>query len=181
MDQSESNKKESVEVVLPKRSFSMEFFVGLFALVSLAAAAYLSVNLGGLEIFGHGDSYLVEARFDNISGLEKGASVEAAGVKIGEVINISFEDPVAVVTMRIRHEKIRADDIVAIRTKGIIGDKYVKISRGGSDEFLEEGDEIMDTESVVDIEDLIGKIVHNFSGDNESEDATEDEATSEKL
>jgi phospholipid/cholesterol/gamma-HCH transport system substrate-binding protein len=60
--------------------------------------------------------------------------------------------------------KLRDDDIAAIRTKGIIGDRYVKISRGSSDIYVEPGQRITETESVVDFEDIIGKIIHNIGG-----------------
>ena len=152
------------EVVLPKRSFSVEFFVGLFALVALACAAYLSMGLGDVELFGS-NKYNLYAEFDNISGLQLGASVEVAGVKVGEVTKIFLEDPLAVVQLRIEPTlRIREDDVISIRTKGIIGDRYVKISRGSSDELIPEEGRITETESIVDIEDIIGKIVHNLGG-----------------
>jgi len=169
MGQSESNNSEEVKVTLPKRSLNVEFVVGVFSLFAMLAVAYLCVNLGGLDLM-PGRSYVVNAVFDNISGLEKGASVEIAGVKIGTVVDIKLADPEAVVSMKIDQEKIRVDDIAAIRTKGIIGDRYVKITRGASDEYVENGGEIIDTESVVDIEDIIGKLVHSFSGDEKSGD-----------
>lgn len=168
MDQSGSNNREGGapqpgSVVLPRRAFTVEFVVGLFALASLAAFAYLAVGLGGIN-FGAGD-YHVFAEFDNISGLEKGASVEIAGVKIGEVVGIDFRDPNAIIKLRIDGDvKIKSDDIASIRTKGIIGDRYVKISRGASEQYLQQNETIIDTESVVDLEDIIGKIVHNLSG-----------------
>ena len=173
MDRLESNNREATErqqeaMVLPKRSFTIEFVVGLFALASLAAAGYLAVGLGGVE-FG-GSNYHIFAEFDNISGLEKGASVEIAGVKIGEVVDITFHDPAAMVKLRIDGNiKIKNDDIASIRTKGIIGDRYVKISRGSSDQYLPADGTIIDTEPVVDIEDVIGKIVHNLSGGDNNE------------
>lgn len=166
MVQSESS---NVERVIPKRSYGVEFVVGLFTVISLAAIAYLSVNLAGMEIFGSGDAYKINAQFDNISGLENGASVEIAGVKIGNVVGIHLDKDnpdVAEVEMRIDGVGIKSDDIASIRTKGIIGDRYVKITRGGSEEYLHDGDTIMDTESVVDIEDLVGKLIHNFSSDD---------------
>ena len=97
-----------------------------------------------------------------------GASVEIAGVQIGEVSGIDLKDPVARITLRLdRSVQIKDDDIASIRTKGIIGDRYVKISRGASSNHIPEGGLVVDTESVVDIEDIIGKIVHNLSGDKE--------------
>lgn len=168
MDQSESNNKKAGKVEIPARTFTVEFFVGLFAIFGIGAVAYLCVGLGGLKI-GGGNSYEVIAEFDNISGLEKGASVEVAGVPIGEVADIRLKDPIAQVVMLIEKGiKLRDDDIISIRTKGIIGDRYVKVSRGASETFIANGGIATETESVVDIEDLIGKFVHNF-GNEETE------------
>ena len=76
----------------------------------------------------------------------------------------------AIVSMKIKNGiKLLDDDIASIRTKGIIGDRYVKISRGGSDMLIKEGDTITETESVVDIEDIIGKIVHSLGNDDEED------------
>ena len=153
--------------VVPRRSFTIEFFVGLFSLCALFAAGYLSVGLGGLEI-GTSDTYYIEAEFENISGLKTGASVEIAGVRVGEVSSISLEDPLAIVRLKMDNTvQVRDDDIVSIRTKGIIGDRYVKITRGASDMFIEADGRIVETESVVDIEDIIGKIIHQFGDDGD--------------
>ena len=167
MDQSKSNSsqatKASESVPQPKRSFSVEFFVGLFTLAGVAACGYLAIGLGNLR-FSHADEYIVFAEFDNISGLKAGASVEIAGVPIGEVSAIDLKDPVARIALRISKTiKLRDDDIAAIRTKGIIGDRYVKISRGASAQDISENGTMTETESVVDIEDVIGKLVHSFS------------------
>ena len=171
MDQSKfNNQGGSTALAVPKRSFSLEFFVGLFAMAGVGAAAYLAVGLAGLELSSR-DTYLIYAEFDNISGLKYGASVEIAGVPIGEVSDISLKDPVAKVTLKLnRSVKLKDDDIESIRTKGIIGDRYVKISRGGSDKYIEEGGTMTETESVIDIEDVIGKVVHSLSGDKEDEE-----------
>lgn len=174
MDQSESNSstastKSALDLKPPRRGFTLELMVGVFAILGVAAAGYLSVGLGGLELMSS-DDYVVYAEFDNISGLKKGASVEIAGVQIGSVANITLKDPAALVEMRLyRTVKLRDDDIASIRTKGIIGDRYVKISRGGSDNFVGEGQTVTDTESVVDIEDIIGKVVHSLGGDKDEE------------
>jgi len=154
---------------VPKRSFSLEFFVGVFAMAGVGAAAYLAVGLAGLE-FGTSDKYEIFAEFDNISGLKYGASVEIAGVPIGTVSNIALKDPVARITLKLdKATQIKDDDIASIRTKGIIGDRYVKISRGASDKYIEPGGTMVETESVVDIEDVIGKVVHSLTGDKDEE------------
>lgn len=165
MDQSESAKQkdgDSFQYRVPKRSFTVEFFVGVFAICAFAATGYLATGLGEIKI-GTSNTYAIEAEFDNISGLKNGASVEIAGVRIGEVADIFLEDPLAIVRLEIENDtRICSDDILSIRTKGIIGDRYVKVSRGACETFIEENGRVIETESVVDIEDLIGKFVHQM-------------------
>ena len=157
------------ELKLPRRSFSIEFFVGLFTLAAVAAAGYLAIGLGELKLFAS-DRYTIFAEFDNISGLQHGASVEIAGVPIGQVTKIDLKDPAAIVTLElIKSVQIRDDDIASIRTKGIIGDRYVKISRGASEKMIPVGGTMTETESVVDIEDVIGKFVHSLGSDKDEE------------
>lgn len=165
---------------LPPRTFTLEFLVGAFTLVGVAAVGYLAVGLGGLD-FMSASKYTVIAQFDNISGLKYGASVEIAGVPIGEVTNIKLEDPAALVTLKISQDiKLRDDDIASIRTKGIIGDRYVKISRGASEKYIPEGGLMTETESVVDIEDIIGKIVHSLSGEKDEDPKEKTDSTKEQ-
>lgn len=168
MDQSKSsNVTDSSRLTVPKRTLSMEFFVGVFTIVGVAAAGYLAVGLAGVQI-GPSNQYVIYAEFDNISGLKYGASVEIAGVPIGEVADITLKDPAAIVTLRLNNSiQIRDDDIASIRTKGIIGDRYVKISRGSSAKFIPAGGTIVETESVIDIEDVIGKVVHSLTGEKD--------------
>lgn len=170
MDQSTSNsesKEDNNEIKVPKRSLSTEFFVGIFTLLGVAAAGYQAIGLGGLE-FNSSNRYEIYAEFDNISGLKTGAPVEIAGVPIGEVSTIKLKDPEALVTLRLNKDiQIFDDDIASVRTQGIIGDRYVKISRGASDIVIEPGETIIETESVIDIEDIIGKIVHSIGGDDD--------------
>jgi len=168
MDQSKSNNASAgVQLVVPKRTFNAEFLVGLFTLAGVATSGYLAVGLAGLEL-SSSDKYIINAEFDNVSGLKYGASVEIAGVPIGEVTSIVLNDPMAIVTLKIRNTvKISDDDIASIRTKGIIGDRYVKISRGSSTKIIEPGGKMTETESVVDIEDVIGKVIHSLSGDKD--------------
>lgn len=183
MDRSESNENKPTaptppRIELPKRSFSLEFYVGLFTLAGLLAVAWLAMGLGGLELLGS-RKYEVVAKFSNVSGLQEGASVEIGGVPVGMVSDISLGDPDALVTLRLDGKvQIRDDDIISIRTKGIIGDRYVKISRGSSDVFVKPGATInYGTESVVDIEDLIGKLVHNFTSGKDSGEESGDKSS----
>lgn len=181
MDQSKFNKAEpSTQLTVPRRTFSLELFVGLFAAAGVAAAAYLAVGLAGLEL-GEGNNYTIYAEFDNISGLKYGASVEIAGVPIGVVSDIILKDPAAKVALKLtRAVKIKDDDIASIRTKGIIGDRYVKISRGASEDYIPEGGTMLETESVIDIEDVIGKVVHSLTGDKDEDGDKKDDTKDEK-
>jgi len=102
------------------------------------------------------------AKFESVSGLTKGAQVEMAGVKIGEVhsITLDLEEQVAVVELRINNEIELTDDVIAsVKTAGLIGDKYISVSPGGSDKILHEGDTISETEPAIDLEALISKYV----------------------
>ena len=141
------------------KKFNIELTVGLFLLAGFFCFAYLSVNLGGIELFGS-HSYRVVARFDSVAGLKKGASVEISGVKIGKVNNIGLEDEQALVEIFIDiGVELQEDVIASIKTQGVIGDKYIRILPGGSEDLIADGGEIFETESAIDIEELISKYV----------------------
>ena len=136
-----------------------EISVGLFMILGMFCLVYLSVNLGSVELFGS-DVYTITARFGSIEGLEPGASVEIAGVPVGKVKQISLDEDNALVKMEIKKgTKITDDTIASIRTKGMIGDKFVKLSPGGSEDLLEDSDFLMDTESAISLEELISKYI----------------------
>jgi len=136
-----------------------EVSVGLFMIMGMACLVYLSVNLGGVELFGS-NAYTIRAVFGSIEGLEPGASVEIAGVPVGKVRSITLEENNARVDMEIKNgTQISDDTIASIRTKGVIGDKFVKLSPGGSDEFIEDKGELIDTESAISLEELISKYI----------------------
>ncbi|MHB8067750.1 MAG: outer membrane lipid asymmetry maintenance protein MlaD [Desulfobaccales bacterium] len=139
---------------------SLELAVGIFMLAGLACLAYLAVHLGKMELFGHG--YQVAADFDNISGLKAGAAVEIAGVGVGRVesINLTSGDRAQLVFRLEPGIKLYEDAIASIRTKGIIGDKFIKLSPGSSGNLIANGGKIRDTESGVEWEELIAKFIH---------------------
>ncbi len=140
---------------------NVEISVGLFVIVGLACLTYLALNVGGVSRAG-ADDYVVMARFVSSSGLKRGAGVEVAGVPVGRVTDISFEPEsyLAVVEMALDKAVILQEDAIAsIRTTGIIGDKFVKITPGGSDIILESGDEIIETEPSISLEELISKYI----------------------
>jgi len=139
---------------------NLELIVGVFVLAGLACLAYIAVHLGKLEFGGSG--YRVTAFFDNISGLKEGASVEVAGVEVGRVesIQLASGDRAELVLKLHPGIKLRDDAIASIRTKGIIGDKFVKLSLGNSENSIPNGGKIRDTESAVEWEELISKYLH---------------------
>ena len=141
------------------RKSSIELGVGIFVLIGLVCIGYLTIRLGQME-FLKDEHYFLNARFQSVTGLKPGASIEIAGVKVGLVDSISLDlkEQVALVQLKIKKEVVLTDDVIAsVKTSGLIGDKYIKLSPGGSDEILEPGDTIMDTESALDIEELISK------------------------
>lgn len=140
---------------------SVETAVGVFVLIGLISVAYLTIKLGQMEWFGD-NYYTLDAQFDSVSGLKAGAQVDMAGVEIGQVADISLDHDrqVAIVRMKIKKEVMLTDDVIAsVKTSGLIGDKYVKLTPGGSDRILKSGDMIFETESALDIEELVSKYV----------------------
>lgn len=140
---------------------SRECLVGIFVILGLVCVAYMTVKLGKMEFFAS-SGFEISARFDSASGLRVGADVELAGVPVGRVVAISLDaDPghtQAIVHLRLDRDLSLSDDsIAAIKTSGLIGDKYVSLSRGGSETILARGGQITETQSAVDLESLLGK------------------------
>ncbi len=143
------------------KKYSKETSVGVFVLICLLCVGYLTVKLGKMEVLGD-NTYTLFARFSSVAGLRSGAEVEIAGVPVGKVASISLdnEEALARVVLAIRKDIQLSDDVIAsVKTSGLIGDKYIKLTPGGSLDILEPGDEITETESAVDIEELISKYV----------------------
>jgi phospholipid/cholesterol/gamma-HCH transport system substrate-binding protein len=137
----------------------IEIGVGIFMLMGVAALAYLSINLGRVDVFGR-RGYVVYAEFPTVGGLKSGASVEIAGVPVGRVESIGLHDYQARVALRIDHDvKLQDDAIVSIKTKGLIGEKFVQVSPGGSDTIVPPEGRLREVEAPVDIEELISKYV----------------------
>ena len=140
---------------------SIETSVGIFMFIGIICIVYLTVNLGKMNLLGT-NHYELSARLQSVSGLKTGASIEMAGVQIGQIdtIDLNQDRQIAEVRLKIRNNIILTDDVIAsVKTAGLIGDKYIMISPGGSDMILRPGDMITETESAVDLEDLISKYV----------------------
>ena len=133
--------------------------VGLFLVVGIVALGYLSVKLGRVSVLG-GGGYAVTVDFPSVGGLKAGSSVEIAGVEIGRVENIGLADYQARVTLRVHNGvKLQEDAIASIKTKGLIGEKYVRVSPGGLDKLIQPGGKIREVEAPVDFEELLSKYI----------------------
>lgn len=138
---------------------SIEMFVGLFMLIGFGAFVYLALQLGEVSFLTDNKTYVIEAEFDNVSGVKKGASVQIAGVVVGEVSAIKLgEDDVALLSLKVdKNIELPTDSMASVKSQGIIGDKYIQLSPGGDEELFKPGELIRDTESSLDIESLISK------------------------
>ncbi len=138
----------------------LELIVGVFVLVGLVCLGYLSIKLGKLEVIG-GNLYEVDAQFNSASGLKPGATVEIAGVEVGRVRSITLKEDRAMVRLAVENgTKLYTDTIASIKTRGIIGEKFLALSPGGGGDPLKAGDTIRDTESGLDLEELVSQYVH---------------------
>lgn len=138
----------------------LELVVGVFVLAGIACLGYLSIKLGKLEVIG-GHLYEVEAGFTSTTGLKPGATVEIAGVEVGRIKAIALKDDQAVVTMAIQDDvKLYSDTFASIKTRGIIGEKFITLSPGGGGDPLRAGGRIRDTEAGLDLEELVSQYIH---------------------
>lgn len=148
------------------KKYSQETLVGLFVLVGLACVGYMTVRLGDVSLLGD-DRYALYSRFNSVSGLRIGNPVEMLGIEIGHVgaISLDQKSQQAVVELKLKKgTEVYDDAIASIKTAGLIGDKYVSLDPGGGGDLLKEGATITETESPVDLGDLIGK--YAFGGVN---------------
>ena len=141
------------------RKFDLELGVGVFLLAGILCLAYLSIKLARMEFFG-GTCYEINAIFADVGALKKGASVVIAGVEVGRIKNIKMDDYEAKVIMSInRGIEIQEDAIASVKTRGLIGEKYIQISPGGSEKIIPPGGQLRETQPVVDLEQLISNFV----------------------
>jgi len=143
------------------KKINVEMVVGIFLLAGFLSFAWLAVKMGDINPFKN-ETYPLTARFTSISGLKEGSTIELAGVVVGKVsaIALDTDDYEAMVHLNIdRTVELQDDSIASIRTSGIIGDKYIKLTPGGSDTILAAGDEIDETEPSISIEELVSKYI----------------------
>ena len=145
----------------------LELGVGAFVLLGALCLAFLALEVSGLTKAGDSGSYRLGARFDNVAGLTTRAKVSAAGVTVGRVVGIRYDDTTAgaIVDMEISKDfaQFSEDTSASILTAGLLGEKYIGLLTGGDPSNLKDGDVIYDTQSAIVLEELIGKFLLNMS------------------
>ena len=149
---------------------SLELWVGLFVAAGILALAMLAFKVGNLTSADVMNSYKVTGRFDNVGGLKVKAAVTMAGVRIGRVSAIAFDNKKyqALVTMDVdgRYQNIPKDSSASILTSGLLGDQYIGIEPGGDDASLQSGDTFLRTQSALVLEKLVGQVIFNKAGES---------------
>lgn len=152
-----------------RQNLAAEIGTGLFVLLGIGALFFLTTQTTGRNDFSSTETYVVEARFENVGSLKKRSPVAMSGVTIGRVINIEFDGASleAVVTLVIdsRFAQIPDDSDASILTAGLLGSQYIGLQAGGSEIYLEDGSEILFTQSAIVLENLIGKFLVKSGAD----------------
>jgi phospholipid/cholesterol/gamma-HCH transport system substrate-binding protein len=139
------------------KKFDLELTVGLFIIAGIVCLGYLSIKLGKMEMI-RGNGYDTYALFSNTGGIRTGSPIVIAGVDVGRVKSIFLDNYQARVVLHFTENvKIQEDAIASIKTKGLIGERYIEITPGGSEKIIEPGGRIRETQPAVDLEELISK------------------------
>jgi phospholipid/cholesterol/gamma-HCH transport system substrate-binding protein len=147
---------------------SIDVWVGLFVLLGLAALVFLALKAGNMSTLSFSKTYAITGKFDNIGGLKPQAPVKSAGVVVGRVGDIRFDDKSyqAVVTLDMdAGHKFPKDSSLKILTAGLLGEQYIGISPGGDANNLAAGDRISQTSSATVLEDLINQFIYSKAAD----------------
>jgi len=143
---------------------TIDVWVGLFVLLGLAALLFLAFQAGNMRSLSFGQTYSITGRFDNIGGLKPQAPVKSAGVVVGRVGEITFDDNSFQASVRLDMEseyKFPKDSSLKILTAGLLGEQYIGIEAGGDEQNLAEGDRINRTQSATVLEDLINQFIYS--------------------
>ncbi|WER45716.1 outer membrane lipid asymmetry maintenance protein MlaD [Cupriavidus sp. WKF15] len=147
---------------------ALDFWVGLFVAAGFVALLFLALKAGNMSAFTFQETYAVEARFDNIGGLKPRAPVKSAGVVVGRVAEIRFDDKTYQATVVMNLEKqyqFPKDTSAKILTSGLLGEQYIGLEAGGDTAMLAQGSRITMTQSAVVLENLIGQFLYNKAAD----------------
>ena len=154
---------------------SVDVWVGLFVLLGLAALLFLALKAGNMSTLSFAKTYAITGKFDNIGGLKPQAPVKAAGVVVGRVGNIKFDDKTyqALVTLELEAGyKFPKDSSLKILTAGLLGEQYIGIEAGGDTNNLVNGDKIASTQSATVLEDLINQFIYSKAAEGKEEEST---------
>ncbi|MCE4062878.1 MULTISPECIES: outer membrane lipid asymmetry maintenance protein MlaD [Pandoraea] len=146
----------------------LDFWVGLFVVLGFAALLFLALKAGNMSSLSFSNTYPVTVRFDNIGGLKPRAAVKSAGVVVGRVASIKFDDKryLADVTLNLDSQyQFPKDSSAKILTSGLLGEQYIGLEPGGDDQMLKGGDTITLTQSAIVLENLIGQFLYNKAAD----------------
>ena len=150
------------------RKSAIDIWVGIFVAIGLLAALFLALKVGNMNAVSFAPTYKISARFDNIGGLKPRAPVKSAGVVVGRIANISFDDKTyqATVTMKIdKTYQFPKDSSAKILTSGLLGEQYIGLEAGGDDQMLADGGKITQTQSAIVLENLISQFLYNKAAD----------------
>jgi phospholipid/cholesterol/gamma-HCH transport system substrate-binding protein len=153
---------------------SVDVWVGMFVLLGLAALLFLALKAGNMSTLSFANTYSVTGKFDNIGGLKPQAPVKSAGVVVGRVGNIKFDDKTyqALVTLELEAGyKFPKDSSLKILTAGLLGEQYIGIEAGGDTNNLVNGDKIASTQSATVLEDLINQFIYSKAAEGKEETA----------
>jgi len=151
------------------RKSAIDVWVGIFVAIGMLAMLFLALKVGNMSAVSFAPTYSVSARFDNIGGLKPRAPVKSAGVVVGRIANIKFDDTTyqATVTMIIdKTYKFPKDSSVKILTSGLLGEQYISLEAGGDEQMLAEGGKIIQTQSAIVLENLISQFLYNKAADS---------------
>ena len=143
---------------------SIDVWVGLFVLLGALSLLFLALKAGNMSTISFSKTYAITGKFDNIGGLKPQAPVKSAGVVVGRVGQISFDDKTYQALVRLdlqTNYKFPKDSSLKILTSGLLGEQYIGISPGGDEQNLKEGDRINNTQSAAVLEDLINQFIYS--------------------
>jgi phospholipid/cholesterol/gamma-HCH transport system substrate-binding protein len=147
---------------------TIDVWVGLFVLLGVVSLLFLALKAGNMSTLSFNKTYAVTGKFDNIGGLKPQAPVKSAGVVVGRVGDISFDDKTyqAVVTLEMQPGfNFPKDSSLKILTAGLLGEQYIGIEPGGDTKNLVAGDRISRTQSATVLEDLINQFIYSKAAD----------------
>lgn len=155
-----------------KQSTTLEIMVGVFVALGFAALFMLAMKVSNISSLNNEDGYQVKVHFENVGGLKVRSPVTVAGVRVGRVERIEFDEKLleARVTLKIKRDvRLPSDSSAGIFTAGLLGEQYVGLEPGGADTYLKEGDVIALSQSALVLEQIIGRVLFNKAAEGDAQ------------